>query len=110
MSVDAGHRAIGVRMAHLAASERPARDAAPATHRLRGAEAWAMPVSPVEPLDDLLGDLSHARTPLHRLALDETEGFGFRHPLVLLEQALGALDQLAGLETTLQIVHGRFET
>src|SRR6478736_7902214 len=67
------------------------RPACPETQYLR--VTWR-----IEGLQHDFGDPLHRRTTIHRGALNPLERLRFRHSLVGLQQTLGALDELAGLE------------
>jgi serine/threonine protein kinase len=54
--------------------------------------------------DDLLGDLLHGLPPLHGLLLDRAEGLRLGHALLVHEQALGTVDELARLEPSGEVV------
>ena len=51
-----------------------------------------------ELLDDGLGDVLHGEATVHRRLLDPAEGLGLGEAHLLVEEALGAVDELAGLE------------
>jgi len=62
---------------------------------------WALAL--VDLVDDGLRDLAHAQAAVHRGLLDPAERLRLRQAHLGGQQALGALDQLAGGELLLQV-------
>ncbi len=65
---------------------------------------WSFAASANElTLQDLLGDVAHARSPAHRRLLDDLEGRRLVESALLHQHLLGSLDDLTGLDLVLDL-------